>query len=280
MKCLFKFLLLKICWVVCVVIFCNIPNYCVAQSNYVYEDTALANTPDSSVHIQEDEESVDQKDQLTAEDTLLINNNLIIKYNWLNLVKKEKDLLYTAKLEDKLIKAQQEKASQQKTTNNNPSWIFNFFASSITQALFWGIGIFIILFVLYKLYLSGGFFNTNTKSFKTTHQIEEEEETLENIDVAPLLQKAIQAGNYRLAIRYLFLQNLQKLAKYKIIVLATHKTNKHYFQDISNRTLAKEFASISTMYEYAWYGNYEISQQNFVQLQKKFSDFNLSIPNN
>jgi len=84
----------------------------------------------------------------------------------------------------------------------------------------------------------------------------------------------LQAGNYRLAVRYKYLQTLYKMAAKKMVELAADKTNYQYVREISNYNYQNEFAALTLNYEYVWYGEFEIEENIYKRIETGFSQFN------
>lgn len=213
-------------------------------------------------------------------DTFLIKNALQIKPSWLTIIRSEKELAYAPTLQNKLQQLQSETAQKQQSTVNNISWLASIFTSKITQAIFWGLGAFFIFFVLYKLYNAGGFFAGNSRKAAIIHTEDTIDANLENIDIKQLLHAAKFEKNYKLAIRYLFIQSLQVLALNKVITLHPDKTNKYYLHQLNGNMYAIDFSFLINMYEYVWYGAYAIDADKFTLLEKKFNQFNQNISAN
>ena len=78
-----------------------------------------------------------------------------------------------------------------------------------------------------------------------------------------LINKALEKNNYRLAIRYHYLQVLKHLSKKGQIEWDTEKTNYDYYREIKDEKTREEFQYISYIYDYCWYGEFEISNEDY-----------------
>jgi hypothetical protein len=92
-----------------------------------------------------------------------------------------------------------------------------------------------------------------------------------------LIQKAVQANNYRLAIRYYYLKTLKKLAEASKIEWEYEKTNLDYYHEIENKELKNQFQYISYIYNYCWYGEFELSDTAFNEAKTSFNTLYKSI---
>jgi hypothetical protein len=127
----------------------------------------------------------------------------------------------------------------------------------------------------YVLFL---FFKNNEFSFKrsrkktvVTETPWEEVEHFEDWELA--LKKAEDAQDYRLAVRILYLQTLQKLNNQSLISYAEEKTNWHYVQKVFGTTYYEPFKVLTTYFDYIWYGNYNVEQERYQEVKNSFINF-------
>lgn len=106
---------------------------------------------------------------------------------------------------------------------------------------------------------------------KTTINLTEEEELIKNEDIQSLIDKAIANKNYRLAIRYYYLSILQKLAAKEFIEWQQEKTNEDYIKEIEKPTIKDKFTKSTLLYDFVWYGNFNINEPEFVKAQAEFT---------
>jgi len=149
------------------------------------------------------------------------------------------------------------------------------FFGSIFGIIFWIVAIGLFGFLVYKLFLSdSALFSRNRKNISSEIDVAAEEETG---DIDGLLRNAIRSGNYRLAIRYLYIQSLEKLAEKKFIEISSNKTNYEYVSEVRKQSFANDFASLTLQYEYVWYGEYPVDERLFTQIQNGFTLFNKNL---
>ncbi len=127
------------------------------------------------------------------------------------------------------------------------------------------------------------FFKNNEFSFKrkgksNTENEEmpwEEVESFEDWELA--LQKAEQDKDYRLATRILYLQSLQKLNNQSLIDYSQEKTNWHYVQKLFGTTYHEPFKTLTTYFDYIWYGNYHVEEERYNEVKSSFLTFNNTV---
>jgi len=145
------------------------------------------------------------------------------------------------------------------------------FFNSAIGIIFLIISVALFGYIVFKLFLSNSsFLSRSRKNIASDIAVVEEEDAS---DVDSLLRNAIKNGNYRLAVRYLYLQSLKRLSERKYIEINTNKTNYEYVTEIRKHKFANEFASLTLQYEYVWYGEYPVDERLFEQIQNSFTRF-------
>lgn len=108
------------------------------------------------------------------------------------------------------------------------------------------------------------------KPKKSEVYLTEEEELIKNEDLPSLIQKAIKKGQFRLAVRYYYLNELRKLDELQLIDYAYQKTNKDYSEEITDASIRLQFSEITKLYEFIWYGSFQVSENDFRLVEKGF----------
>lgn len=89
------------------------------------------------------------------------------------------------------------------------------------------------------------------------------ERNLKNIDFEKLIRETLKSDNHRLAIRYYYLWILKKMSEKSIIEWNVEKTNSDYFYEIKSDSLRQEFGYASYLYNYIWYGEFELDETDY-----------------
>jgi hypothetical protein len=146
-------------------------------------------------------------------------------------------------------------------------WLADFFGFSlppytgkIFQYLIIGLGAFLLIRFLLQAEL-GGFLR---KKEVMVEEIDSElvDADMSEDDLSKLIEKAEQQGAYRLAIRFRYLRILRKLDDAKHILWKPGKTNTSYLNEIKESSIKNSFMESTKVYEYIWYGEYDISDVN------------------
>lgn len=129
----------------------------------------------------------------------------------------------------------------------------------------------LVLFLLLKFFLK---VNSNAiisnASNKAVVTITEDEELIKNKDLSKLISQAIDNKNYRLAVRYYYLQLLKQLEEKEMIVWEQQKTNEDYNIEIREATLKLSFKKLTRLYDFIWYGSFEINEFEFTKVSSHF----------
>lgn len=99
------------------------------------------------------------------------------------------------------------------------------------------------------------------------------ESNLSITDFKKLTEEAENSEQYRLAIRYYYLWLLKNLTNAEVIDYDVEKTNSDYYNEISSEDIKKQFSYTSYLYNYIWYGEFEVSKTDFDKAKKAFINF-------
>jgi len=105
---------------------------------------------------------------------------------------------------------------------------------------------------------------------KSVINFSEDEKLLQNADLDALIKKAISENNYRLAVRFLYLRTLKQLTDKKLVVWEQQKTNEDYTNEINVNQLKNAFENITRLYDFVWYGNFQINKVQFNSINNDF----------
>jgi hypothetical protein len=111
------------------------------------------------------------------------------------------------------------------------------------------------------------FGKNSSKKIVSTDEIER---NLHETDFEKLLKETLLAGQKRISIRYYYLWLLKKMSEKGIIKWDIEKTNSDYLYEITNETRRDEFAYLSYLYNYIWYGEFELDEATFEKAKTAF----------
>lgn len=130
-----------------------------------------------------------------------------------------------------------------------------------------------ILFTFYKLFFSRNKVHHRKLKEDDEGDMQFVERNLENVNIEDYLQQAIQKQQWDVAIRYLHLQNLQLLAKKGQINWDYRKTNQEFLLEIKDEKVKADFRKTTTLFNYVWFGKFELDQSTFETFQNDFIHF-------
>nr|WP_321413863.1 DUF4129 domain-containing protein [uncultured Allomuricauda sp.] len=107
--------------------------------------------------------------------------------------------------------------------------------------------------------------------------LSEEEHIIKNEDIQELIKKALADQNYRLAIRYYYLYILQLLSERDLIDWQQQKTNDDYMAELSESSFKNDFAKATLLYDYVWYGEFELDHERYTKAELVFASLKKSI---
>lgn len=102
-------------------------------------------------------------------------------------------------------------------------------------------------------------------------------EDIFEIDFEAALIKSLAVLNYRLAVRLLFLRLLIMMNEKKIITYSPDKTNFDYLFYLNGTEYFNGFSALVKCYEYTWYGEFVLSEQQYALIERNFSLFQQQI---
>lgn len=99
-------------------------------------------------------------------------------------------------------------------------------------------------------------------------------EDINSISFEDAIKEAIENGNFRLATRLLYLQSLKLLSDKGYIQWHFNKTNSDYILEVNGRPWQSLFKRLTYSFEYTWYGEMNLANDEFRHLQVQFQQFN------
>jgi hypothetical protein len=99
------------------------------------------------------------------------------------------------------------------------------------------------------------------------------DEDIHEMDFDALINDALQQQDYRKGIRLLFLYALKLLSDRHLIHWQAGKTNHDYVGELGKSELRQGLTALSFYFEYAWYGNFNITHDTFTKAQSTFADW-------
>ncbi|GGD26168.1 hypothetical protein GCM10011343_15420 [Flavobacterium orientale] len=134
----------------------------------------------------------------------------------------------------------------------------------------------LLIFVIYlivKAIMNGeGTWVFGKSSDKKVINYEEIEKNIHLVDFEKLIKATLKNGENRLAIRYYYLWLLKIMSAKQFIEWDVEKTNSDYLYEINNTAIKNQFEYVSYLYNYIWYGEFELDEVTFIKAKKAFDN--------
>ncbi len=154
---------------------------------------------------------------------------------------------------------------------------------TVAKVIMWVVMIGIVAFVLLQLLQVNWRGLAKKKSDKAKVVAENEipiEEDVTKMEFEDLVQKAIDAGNFRVAVRLLYLRALKQLTEQSLINWHREKTNHDYIRELKDKNLRPGFSDVTLIFEYIWYGEFPVNKDDFNLARASFIRFEQTLRQN
>lgn len=187
--------------------------------------------------------------------------------------------------EDNFDYSIKEKEIKNNNSNSGFSPLFSpdVFGSFITFFYFL-FKIVLIASAIFLIYWAIKYFSESKQIKKSKHKPRasvnlnpDEIEDIHEIDFAKEIKKAQDLNDFRLAIRWSYLWTLKKMDDKQLIEWQPKKTNQDYTREIKSKTHKKTFKKLTYIFDYTWFGKFNITQSIFENTMKEFSTYRKTI---
>ena len=165
----------------------------------------------------------------------------------------------------------EEKIEQKKKSDNK---IMPTFSQSLLSIIAWSIIIILIvgllIYLIWKLIKSNVNYISETESDNIIRKVEENL-ILANLD--SLIAKAIQAGNFELAIKLNYFRVLKSLVLKELIKYKKSKSNKEYLYEVFETPYYKNLRTLNNSFDRLRYSRIAISENEYNLFSSECSTF-------
>lgn len=102
-------------------------------------------------------------------------------------------------------------------------------------------------------------------------------EDVHAVDFGAEIAAAVAAGRYRDAIRLEYLFALRRLSEAGRIRWSREKTNRDYAAELRGTRLERPFQEVTSIYEFAWYGEMSVTVSEYDGISRRFTGFRQSV---
>ena len=115
------------------------------------------------------------------------------------------------------------------------------------------------------------------ESKMTAFNFNELTDDLSTINFDKMINESLANNDLRSAIRWHYLRSLFLLEKGKYLVFEPSKTNIDYKNDLRKTPFQNDFIALSRIYEYVWYGKFEIDLKKYDDFNNEFKRFDAQL---
>lgn len=181
-----------------------------------------------------------------------------------------KDFGYRNETEVAVKKTEKEK--EQKRSSG--SWFSDFIEFLFVGAgrfILWGLLFAAIGFAVYKFVIGDKTFMFGKRARSLAPDSDElTEEDLLEVNWQQRLDEAVKRGDLRLAVRFSYMWLLQLFQERGLIQYRIDKTNYDYIAELDDKAWKQPFRQVVRQYEFSWYGQYPITEQQYHDFQVQF----------
>jgi hypothetical protein len=146
----------------------------------------------------------------------------------------------------------------------------------IKVLIFVAIGL-MIFFIVRAIMKNEGYWMFSKKADSLAIRTTDIDTDVLETDFDELIKNAVRDKNYNLAVRYYYLKSLKILSEKSIISWDTEKTNSDYYFEIQNEKLKEQFNYVSYIYNYCWYGEFDLNIAAWEHAENTFLTFIKSV---
>lgn len=133
----------------------------------------------------------------------------------------------------------------------------------------------LLVYVVYRIIVNNSLFYGPSRKLVTEEAVREEE--IRDVDLDAKITQSIASGDHRAAVRFMYLKGLQRLDLAGLISYHPQATNYEYTRQLKTHALAGDFEWLTHVYEYIWYGEFRVNEEQFGLLRAYFEKFYKSV---
>lgn len=184
----------------------------------------------------------------------------------INKLKRQKDFAYA---NDPAYWVQE---PQEEEKNGFLDSLFGFLSRDGVRTVLFILLIGFFLFIVYRVLVVNNLYLFSRRSTKKV-AIDEGEGDIEDENLDERIIAAIDRKEHRLAVRFMYLKSLRLLKDRQWIRFHAQTTNYEYVTQMSGHKMANEFSFLTRIYDYVWYGEFPLNEEQFKLVHNNFQNF-------
>jgi hypothetical protein len=151
-------------------------------------------------------------------------------------------------------------------------YFYSFFSQMGVRMIMYGLLIAFFLFIIYRVIVVNNLYMFY-RSKKASNTVDEGEGNIEDDNLDEKINKAIDQHEHRMAVRFMYLKALRLLNDRQWIRFHAQATNYEYVNQMSGHKMSEEFRFLTRIYDYVWYGEFTLTNEQFELVHKNFLHF-------
>jgi hypothetical protein len=137
-----------------------------------------------------------------------------------------------------------------------------------------GLIVLVVIYFIIRLIMNhNGTWFFQKKNESLPFDINDAEQLIQHADFDQLISEVEKLGDTRQSIRLFYLWLLKDLKEKELIVWLPEKTNADYQFELKEEGLRKQFSYLSYLYSYIWYGEFTITDEDYIVAKKAFLNY-------
>lgn len=134
------------------------------------------------------------------------------------------------------------------------------------------LGVLLVL-IIYRIIVVNNLYMAGASRRRKEEVIEGEIAEIEDSNLDQKIQAAVQAKQFRPAIRLMYIKALRSLNEKGWIRYHAQSTNYDYMNQVQPYGVGSEFRFMTHVYEYVWYGEFPLTEDQFGKVYQNFQQF-------
>jgi hypothetical protein len=152
-------------------------------------------------------------------------------------------------------------------------YFYEFFQEdSVRTVTYIILGVLLVL-IIYRIIVVNNLFMAGGSRRRKEDVIEGEITEIEDTNLDQKIQAAVQAKQFRPAIRLMYIKALRSLNEKGWIRYHAQSTNYDYMNQVQPYGVGSEFRFMTHVYEYVWYGEFPLTEDQFGKVYQNFQQF-------
>jgi hypothetical protein len=228
----------------------------------IVEDAVVEAAPDPDNNTQEEKYTAPQPALRQVPDSVVA------------AMKQEEEYAY-ANDPDYWAKEKEKAADDRSPTYRKGFWdyFYDFFQNDGVRTVTYIILGVILVLIIYRIIVVNNLYMTGASRRRKEEEIEGEVSEIEDTNLDQKIQAAVQAKQFRPAIRLMYIKALRSLNDKGWIRYHAQSTNYDYMNQVQPYGVGSEFRFMTHVYEYVWYGEFPLSEDQFGKVYQNFQQF-------